>query len=198
MLQKGMKTVFLGLIISISYWVIFAFSSGLFEFYSVSLYAVLSEGVGRIPVFALHTGNIYSLMAYSGLYWFPTYHFGISFPIFPFLISVLLTYSVYLLVIDLITIFKLRKKGKKSLLVFIPTVASSLFSTGACCTLPIAYFVLALFLSATTSFAVYLVFAEYSYLMDAIVISFMLWVHRRNQILLSSASISKGLEESLN
>lgn len=186
MVKKEIKTVLLSLIISISYWIIFAFSSGMFEYYPVSLYDVLEIGVGTNPVFVLHTGDIYSIMEYSGLYWYPTYHFGITFPIFPFLISVLLTFAVYFLAMDLITIFKLRVKSKKTFLILAPTVASSVFSTGACCSLPIAYFILALFLSATTSFAVYLIFAEYSYLMDAIVISLMLLVHRRNKILLGS------------
>lgn len=170
---------FLALLISAGLWVMNAFSAGFFEYYKYSLYSVI-DGVKRKVLFAVWTGNLHTFMELSGFYWFPTYHFGISLPIFPVIFTIYLSYAIFLTLRDMFT--GTRQANKKEHLIKISfSFFASTITTGACCTFPIIYFAIAIFVSASSSLAFDVYLGEVSYLIDAVNGSFLIWLHLRNK-----------------
>ena len=171
------------------YWLLFAASSGMIEYYGHSLSGVLSKGVGHRITFILY-GNVHDFLQYSGIYWFPTDHVGITLPVLQAMLSVFLAVMVPLVVGDII---KMKRNGKivrANGLTLGGSILSLITTTGGCCSLPFIYYALALVASSSANFGVTLFFASYSYLIDAILLVILGMLHIRNTMIIEG--ISRG------
>lgn len=169
------------------YWLIFAASSGMIEYYDHSLSGVLSKGVWHRITF-IYYGNAHDFLQYSGIYWFPTNHIGITLPILQTILSVFLAVMVPLVVYDIMKIKRYGRIGRASGLSLGGSIISLISTTGGCCSLPIIYYALALVASSSTSFGVTLFFASYSYLIDAAMLIILGVLHVRNVRIIESLS----------
>ena len=187
-----------GISIGILYWLLFAFSSGMIEYYGSSLAGILGDSVGNGPFFALHFNNARDFLKYSGLYWFPTDHIGLSLPILQFVLSVSLSSMASLTMIDLIKSKKSGGRRRGKILSLGGSMIPAVFTTGACCSLPLIYYALLVVTSVSASFGVTLLFASYSYLLDAIIFTVLLLFHMRNKKLPGRSINSYRYNERLN
>lgn len=162
-----------------SYWLLFAFSSGMIEYYRYSLADVLSKTIANKPVFLYYHNLSYFLM-YGGIYWFPTNHIGIALPLMQFTLSVFLSIMVSLVVGDTIKI-KRGKIKKRNGISLGGSLLSMISTTGSCCSLPFVYYFLTLVTTSSTSFGVTLFFSSYSYLIDSFIILILVFFHLRNR-----------------
>ena len=197
--KYGSGTIFAtGISIGILYWLLFAFSSGMIEYYGTSLAGILGDSVGNGPFLVLYFSNASDFLKYSGLYWFPTDHIALSLPILQFVLSVSLSIMVSLIMIDLIKSKKSGGRRKGKILSIGGSVIPAVFTTGACCSLPFIYYALLVVTSVSTSFGVTLLFASYSYLLDAIIFTVLLLFHMRNKKLAGCLINSYRYNERLN
>ena len=105
------------IIVGALYWFLFSISSGMIQYYRYSLSDVLSKTIGNEPVF-IYYHNISDFLMYGGIYWFPTYHIGITLPLMQFTLSVFLAIMVSLVVGDTIKIKRsnlLKKENRISI-----------------------------------------------------------------------------------
>ncbi len=168
-------------LISALLWIMNAFSAGFFEYYGESLYGAIGKGVGNKLIFAVWTNNFHLFLDLSGLYWFPTYHFGVSLPIFPLFFTLYLSYALFVTLRDIFASW--NKKNRRTVVAkFSYSFLVSTLTTGACCTFPIIYFAIAIFVSASTSLAFDIFLGRISYLIDVLNGTFLIWLHRRNRI----------------
>ena len=169
----------LALLISIGLWVMDAFSAGFFDYYRGSLYGAISNGINHRIMFLVWSNNIHMLLGFSGFYWYPTYHFEISLPIFPVILTIFLSYAIFLTLMDVFKQMALSSKRKHVMKLSFSVFASTI-TTGACCTFPIIYFAIAIFVSASASLAFDIYLEEVSYLIDVINGAILIWLHFRN------------------
>ncbi|MGC8563104.1 MAG: hypothetical protein ACP5UZ_06720 [Thermoplasmata archaeon] len=187
-IRQNLNSRSLGLIsLGTLYWLLFAASSGMIEYYDHSLSGVLSEGVGHRITF-IYYGNAHDFLQYSGIYWFPTNHVGITLPILQTILSVFLAVMVPLAVDDIMKIKRNGRIGRAGGLSLGGSILSLISTTGGCCSLPIIYYALALVASSSASFGVTLFFASYSYLIDAAVLIILGVLHVRNIRIIESLS----------
>lgn len=157
-------------------WITDAYSAGFIEYYSLSLRPTLHNHL-LFVVFGW-LGNLNVTMTLNGIYWFPTYHLGISLPFYPLFTTLFLVYAIFLTTGDALRSLHGKKRiatSKLSFSIFISTI-----TTGACCTFPIIYYLIALFFSASTSLGFDIYLSYYSYLIDTLIAVFLLWIHRKN------------------
>lgn len=164
----------------ILYWALFAFSSGMIEYYQDSVSAVLSNSLKHAPIF-IYYGNIHFFLIYGGLYWFPTYHVGITFPVMQFTLSVILAVMFSLVLGDMIKSKGTRIVKKNSGMSLGWSLFSLISTTGGCCSLPFIYYILSIVTSTSASFGVTLFFSSYSYVIDMWVIAALIIFHLRNK-----------------
>ena len=179
-MPRDRKILWISLTVAVLLWFIDAYSAGFIEYYPASLR--LSLGNHMFFVSLGWQGSLYYTMRLDGIYWFPSYHIGISLIFYPLLTTAFLTYAIFLTIED--TIKSLKRKphkglatGKLSFSIFISTI-----TTGACCSLPIVYYLIALIFSASASLGVYIYLTYYSFMIDTLSAVFLLWVHRRNTV----------------
>lgn len=175
---NNMKVRWISFAIAASLWIVDAYSTGFIEYYPMSLRSTLQNHLFFIYMHWL--GNLNVTMTLIGIYWFPTYHIGISLPFYPVFATLFLAYAIFLTVKDtLLSInqgrFKRKAAGKLSFAVFVSTI-----TTGACCTFPIIYYAIAIFFSASASLGFDIYLSYYSYLIDTFIAVFLLLLHRKN------------------
>lgn len=177
MLSKR-KVRWIAFTIAASLWALDAYSAGFIEYYQNNLRVTLHNHLSFL--FVGWQGDFHYTLDLAGIYWFPTYHIGISLIFYPLITTLFLSYAIFLTIGDTLKSLKGKKvksrvTGKLSFSIFTSTIA-----TGSCCTFPIIYYLIALFLtsSASLSFDIYLSF--YSYLIDTLIAVFLIWLHKRN------------------
>ena len=168
------------IIVGALYWFLFSISSGMIQYYRYSLSDVLSKTIGNKPVFIYYHNISYFLM-YGGIYWFPTYHIGITLPLMQFTLSVFLAIMVSLVVGDTIKIKRSNVLKKENRISIGGSLISLITTTGGCCSLPFIYYLLSFVTTASTSFGATLFFVSHSYLIDAFIILILVVLHLRNR-----------------
>jgi len=161
------------LVSGIVYWLIFAFSSGILQYYNNPLIWLFTEGVGSKPVLVFYTVNVHDFLLYSGLYWFPNEHFGISLLILPTFVACLLAVVFGFIVADVMTVYSLKRK--RAVLTF--TLLPSIATTGACCSVPFMFILVAL-VSQQAALGLYAILREISYPLDLILAVVLIYIHR--------------------
>jgi len=154
------------------YWVLFAFSSGILTFYSQPATWLFTYGVGSRPVLFLYTNNIHNFLDYSGIYWFPDEHVGVSLLLLPTLVSIVMAVLFYVILGDLLLLHSLRRKKAVLTIATFPSVVT----TGACCSVPFMYLLIVL-LSQQAATWFYLIMSAFSYPLDLFLIVLMVYVH---------------------
>ena len=184
--SPGFKNI-IPITVGFIYWFFLAISSGMIEYYRFSLAGVLSKTVGHIPKFIYYQNFGYFLI-YGGLYWFPTYHIGITLPVVQFTLSVFLSVMVALVLEDTLKIGNRKYLKKGNGISLGGSMLSLISTTGACCSLPFVYYALSLVTTTSTSFGVTLFFSSYSYFIDEAIIIVLAFIHFRNRRLADTLS----------
>ena len=135
-LRQSTKFKMAALLSALVYWLVYAYSSGMFQYYSFDMTPYLKEDGLPNPQF-FPPGNLAGLYS-SGIIWYPTSHLELVFffgqTFFSILLSSLFSVSILLLVYS----FGFKGLGKKQqgfvgLFGMIPAIFS-----GGCCAVPIA------------------------------------------------------------
>jgi hypothetical protein len=169
----------------LAYWILFAFSSGIFVFYSHPLTWLFSDGVGSRPVLFLYANNIHNFLEYSGIYWFPDEHLGVSILLLPTLVSIAMTVLFCVILGDILLLHSLQ--GKKAVLT--TAIVPAVVTTGICCSLPPMYLLIVL-LSQEAAFWFFLVMSEFSYPLDIFLIGLMVYIHHSVKMNLQDYKLS--------
>lgn len=148
------------------YWILFAFSDGSLEFYGPPVRIFFSA--------VLYNGNFHDFLLLSGIYWFPSSHFGFSFPLFQTAVSLLMSLGIWIILRDFsISGFHYIRKNASAVG---SAITGVVITTGACCTVP---FIFPLLSIISQSFALgSLVFlGTYSYIMDLFIFALIMFMH---------------------
>lgn len=120
---------------TILYWNFFSFSDGSLEYYRQPMRKFFSA--------VIYTGNFHNFLLLSGIYWFPSNHFGFSFPLFQTAVSVILSFGIFIIINDMLhSTIHFRKQQA---FVTGSTVSGAVITTGACCTVPFVFPLLSIF-----------------------------------------------------
>lgn len=140
-LAKSLKYKIATFVSALAYWLLYAYSSGMFQYYySFDITPYLKEDGPPNPKF-FSPSNLAGLY-YSGVIWYPTSHLELIFflgqTFFSILLSVLFSLSIILLIYS----FRFKGFGKKQqdftgFFGMIPAIFS-----GGCCAVPVATLIL--------------------------------------------------------
>jgi hypothetical protein len=182
------------ILIGFIYWLFLAISSGMIEFYPFSLADALSKTVANRPVF-IYYHNFDYFLTYGGLYWFPTYHIGITFPVLQFTLSVFLSVLISLVLKDILKIKNNNSLKRRNGIMLGSSMLSLISTTGACCSLPFVYYALSLVMTTSASFGVTLFFSSYSYFIDEALIVLLAFLHFRNKRIINLLTQTPDIEK---
>jgi hypothetical protein len=139
------KYKILCLLSGLAYWIVFAFSSGIFFYYPFDVFSIVGSSLIPNPLFYFNFSDFKSFY-YSGIIWYPNGHFEIVLAIGPFVFSLILSILFSLNIVTIVYGFKFfrmrRGSGLSGLLGLIP----ALFSSG-CCSIPIGFSIMGSFIS---------------------------------------------------
>ncbi|MGC8505742.1 MAG: hypothetical protein ACP5NK_03425 [Thermoplasmata archaeon] len=161
--------------ISSAYWVIFAMSSGMIQYYTQPQVWLFTKGIGSRPLLIIYTDSLHNFLLLSGIYWFPSEYLGITLQFLPAFLSVALSFMVFLMLLDF-NMAKTFKKGLKGALPVSVLTFPAICSTGACCSLPVADIILS-FVSESSAIAAFKLLASVSYPLDMGILSVMIYLH---------------------
>jgi hypothetical protein len=137
-IRQSVKYKVLALVTGLAYWLLYAYSSGIFQYYSVDITPYLNADGLPNPQF-LAPGSLAGLYN-SGVIWYPTGHLELILflgpTFFSFLLSILFSSSMILLIYSL----RFRRFSKRTsqgsffgLFGMLPAIFS-----GGCCAVPVA------------------------------------------------------------
>lgn len=152
--------------IAILYWIFFSFSDGTFEYYRQPIRKLFSAVV--------YTGSFHNFLLLTGIYWFPSSHFGFSFPLFQTVVSVILSAGILIIVNDLM--HTRLGSSKQKAFVTGSTLSGAVITTGACCTVPFAVPLLSIF-SQSFALGALVFLGAYSDIIDLFVFVIIILFH---------------------
>jgi hypothetical protein len=134
------------LVAGVAYWVVYAFSAGMFFYYSFDLAPLLRASQVSNPYFILESGSLTDLYS-SGMVWYPTNHLQVNLLYGPTFFSIVLS-SLFGLNV-LLFVYGVRSRGPVSGLGLngFAGMVPALFS-GGCCAVPFGAVLFASFIPA--------------------------------------------------
>lgn len=151
---------------AILYWLIFSFSDGTLEYYRQPMRKFFSA--------VIYTGNFHNFLLLSGIYWFPSSHFGFSFPLFQSAVSLILSSGIWMILREMS--HSKISSGTQQAFVTGSTISGAVLTTGACCTVPFVFPLISIVSqSLALSFLVFL--GTYSDIMDPFIFILIIFLH---------------------
>lgn len=152
--------------LAILYWLILSFSDGSLEYYRQPMRKFFSA--------VIYTGNFHNFLLLSGIYWFPSSHFGFSFPLFQSAVSIILSTGIWIILKDMSR--SEIPSGTHQVFVTGSTISGAVITTGACCTVPFIFPLLDI-ISQSLALSILVFLGTYSDIMDLFIFIAIIFFH---------------------